>query len=147
MIRLAEFTSSNGGLIRCDAARSSHAAVDIVTDSSHRRGVCLRRGTTVSQAGDSTEPSYASYLKLDELLQSQSPRSRPEHPDELLFIVTHQAMELWFKVMIHELVRVIGQLEGGAWTGAALRLKRINAILHGQATQLATLSHLDPQAF
>jgi tryptophan 2,3-dioxygenase len=45
---------------------------------------------------------YGSYLALDELLALQQPRSAPraapEHPDELLFIVVHQASELWFKV-------------------------------------------------
>ena len=46
-----------------------------------------------------TDPAvtYASYLKIDELLALQQPRSAaPEH-DELLFIVIHQVYELWFK--------------------------------------------------
>ncbi len=47
--------------------------------------------------------TYGSYLKVDELLALQQPRSEgPEH-DELLFIVIHQATELWLKLMIHEL--------------------------------------------
>ena len=56
-------------------------------------------------AGDATEAplTYGSYLAVDELLQLQRTRSRPEHPDELLFIVVHQASELWFKVLLHEL--------------------------------------------
>ena len=48
-------------------------------------------------------PSYGSYLALDALLALQHPLARPEHPDELLFIVVHQASELWFKVILHEL--------------------------------------------
>jgi len=46
-----------------------------------------------------TDPAltYSSYLKIDELLALQEPRSQgPEH-DELLFIVVHQVYELWFK--------------------------------------------------
>jgi hypothetical protein len=35
--------------------------------------------------------NYPSYLALDELLSLQRPRSQPEHPDELLFIIIHQA--------------------------------------------------------
>ena len=38
-----------------------------------------------------SEVTYPSYLALDELLQLQRPRSKPEHPDELLFIIVHQA--------------------------------------------------------
>src|ERR671910_2886745 len=52
---------------------------------------------------DSHDINYASYLKVDELLGLQQPRTKPEHPDELLFIVVHQASELWFKVILHEL--------------------------------------------
>ena len=45
--------------------------------------------------------TYGRYLALDELLRLQRPVSRS--PDELLFIVIHQATELWLKLMIHEL--------------------------------------------
>ena len=60
-----------------------------------------------------TDPAvtYASYLKVDELLGLQQPRSEgPEH-DELLFIVIHQVYELWFKQLLHELDRVRQWLE------------------------------------
>ena len=50
--------------------------------------------------------TYNSYLKIDELLTLQQPRSDgPEH-DELLFIVIHQVYELWFKEILHELDHV-----------------------------------------
>jgi tryptophan 2,3-dioxygenase len=45
--------------------------------------------------------SYGDYLALDELLAAQRPLSG-EH-DELLFIIIHQASELWLKLSIHEL--------------------------------------------
>src|SRR5207249_1085046 len=65
-----------------------------------------RHSTPTSRGSREALPmpvSYASYLKLDELLSLQQPRSAgPEH-DEMLFIVIHQVYELWFKEMLHEL--------------------------------------------
>ncbi len=52
---------------------------------------------------------YADYLRLDQLLALQAPESeRLGHPahDELLFIIVHQAYELWFKQILHELDRI-----------------------------------------
>jgi tryptophan 2,3-dioxygenase len=55
--------------------------------------------------------TYATYLKLDELLSLQQPVSTgPEH-DEMLFIVVHQVYELWFKELLHEFDRVRRLLE------------------------------------
>jgi tryptophan 2,3-dioxygenase len=45
--------------------------------------------------------SYGQYLQLDKILSAQSPRSG-EH-DEMLFIIIHQASELWIKLCLHEL--------------------------------------------
>ena len=53
---------------------------------------------------------YADYLGLGRLLSTQKPRStaigKPAH-DEMLFIIVHQAYELWFKQILHELDAVI----------------------------------------
>lgn len=98
-------------------------------------------------AGPSDSPTYSSYLHVDELLELQTPRSSPEHPDELHFIVTHQAMELWFKVMLHELSRVQEYLEKQIWTQALAKLSRVNLILQTQTAQMGTLCSLDPWAF
>ena len=52
---------------------------------------------------------YGDYLRLDRLLSLQSPESAkhgtPVH-DELLFIIVHQAYELWFKQVLHEFDRI-----------------------------------------
>ncbi len=41
--------------------------------------------------------TYSKYLKLNSLLNAQEQLSDgPEH-DEMLFIIIHQAYELWFK--------------------------------------------------
>ncbi|MFM8388398.1 MAG: tryptophan 2,3-dioxygenase family protein, partial [Actinomycetota bacterium] len=62
-----------------------------------------------------SEPlSYVSYLKINELLALQEPKSDgPEH-DELLFIVIHQTYELWFKQILHELDRARRLLREGS---------------------------------
>lgn len=49
---------------------------------------------------------YSEYLQLDKILHAQSPESDKEGiraDDEMLFIVIHQAYELWFKQVLHEL--------------------------------------------
>ena len=45
--------------------------------------------------------TYGEYLGLDRLLACQEPVS--DAHDEMLFIVIHQATELWLKLMLHEL--------------------------------------------
>ncbi|MBA2513167.1 MAG: tryptophan 2,3-dioxygenase, partial [Solirubrobacterales bacterium] len=55
--------------------------------------------------------NYSSYLRIDDLLACQVPRS-DEH-DELLFIVIHQVYELWFKQLLHELGRLLTVLTDG----------------------------------
>lgn len=54
---------------------------------------------------------YHEYLALDDILSAQRPRSaqpgRCEAHDETLFIITHQAYELWFKQIIHDLTSCV----------------------------------------
>jgi tryptophan 2,3-dioxygenase len=101
----------------------------------------------MDSTGARDEPNYSSYLKLDQLLELQLPLSTPEHPDELHFIVTHQAMELWFSVMIRELERARILLEKQIWGEALSKIRLVNAVLTAQTAQMETLSHLKPQAF
>jgi aminocarboxymuconate-semialdehyde decarboxylase len=54
--------------------------------------------------------TYSSYLKVPELLELQNPQSKPEHHDELLFIIVHQTYELWFKELLHDLDAVVANL-------------------------------------
>ena len=49
------------------------------------------------------ELDYQSYLKVSELTSLQVPLSDPVHHDETLFIIIHQAYELWFKQILHEI--------------------------------------------
>ena len=47
---------------------------------------------------------YSDYLQLDKILNAQAPESDKGSPahDEMLFIVIHQAYELWFKQLLYE---------------------------------------------
>jgi len=69
--------------------------------------------------------SYGTYLRLDELLALQSVQSSPEHPDELLFIVVHQASELWFKTLLHEMDHLIEAMSGFDTMRALLAVQRV----------------------
>jgi tryptophan 2,3-dioxygenase len=91
--------------------------------------------------------SYPTYLELDRLLALQLPRSTPEHPDELLFIVVHQASELWFKVLLHELDALIARLDGADAEGALAAMKRVNTLVEIVSQQLSALDTLPPQRF
>ncbi|HTD84675.1 MAG TPA: tryptophan 2,3-dioxygenase family protein, partial [Gemmatimonadaceae bacterium] len=77
-----------------------------------------KRSSTPVRKNAGEEVNYSSYLALDELLNLQRPRSHPEHPDELLFIIVHQASELWFKLILHELEGLIDLLEARDTLGA-----------------------------
>ena len=53
---------------------------------------------------------YGDYLQLDKILKAQDPESLKngeEAHDEMLFIIVHQAYELWFKQMKHEMESII----------------------------------------
>jgi tryptophan 2,3-dioxygenase len=107
-------------------------------------------------AGEQQEPAhvsrdpavtYATYLKIDELLALQQPRSDgPEH-DELLFIVIHQVYELWFKEVLHELDRVMALLRDDQAHRAQHTLKRILTILKVLVAQLDILETMTPLEF
>jgi tryptophan 2,3-dioxygenase len=91
--------------------------------------------------------TYGSYLKLDELLSLQQPRSvGPEH-DEMLFIVVHQVYELWFKELLHEFDRVRQLLEDDEPHRAQHTLKRILTILKVLVAQLDILETMTPLEF
>ena len=53
--------------------------------------------------GDNPPLSYNKYLRVQDLINLQDCLSSPAHHDELLFITVHQAYELWFKQILHEL--------------------------------------------
>ena len=91
--------------------------------------------------------TYISYLRLDELLELQRPRSPgPEH-DEMLFIVVHQVYELWFKQVLHELRHLRHLFESGDGTGALATLKRVLTILKTLVAQVDVIETMTPMSF
>lgn len=90
---------------------------------------------------------YATYLKLEQLLALQQAQSKPEQPDELLFIVVHQSSELWFKVILRELEQLVARLEGNDVTGAIFVTQRLNSLVQIVTDQLSALDTLPPQRF
>jgi tryptophan 2,3-dioxygenase len=104
-------------------------------------------GPNSTHAPSPTAIDYPSYLHLRELLSLQQPVSHPEHPDELLFIVVHQASELWFKVILHELDTLVQRLEDGDVLAAVFTVQRINALVRIVADHLSALDTLPPQRF
>lgn len=91
--------------------------------------------------------TYARYLKVDELLALQHPLSEgPEH-DEMLFIIIHQAFELWFKQLLHEL-DYLQQLFSQNDTPRVLHTcKRILTILKILVAQIDILETMTPLEF
>jgi tryptophan 2,3-dioxygenase len=93
----------------------------------------------------SDDVTYGTYLALDPLLSLQTPRSG--HPDELLFIVVHQASELWFKAILHELDLLVDSFMRHEAEFALFRMGRINALMRIVSAQLSALETLPPQHF
>jgi len=69
--------------------------------------------------GDNAPLSYNKYLRVPDLINLQDCLSDPAHHDELLFITVHQAYELWFKQILHELDAAIMLMNEGRLTAAA----------------------------
>lgn len=93
---------------------------------------------------DRSHLTYGRYLALDELLTLQRPVS-DEH-DEMLFIVIHQATELWVRLMLHELAAAktsIAQDALGPSFKMLARVSRIQAILIESWSILSTMTPSD----
>ena len=82
------------------------------------------------------------------LLGAQHPRT--DAHDEVLFIIQHQATEVWFKLVLHELRHVMAQLDGDelrpAFKGLS-RIERIMLVLNEAWDILTTLTPADYSAF
>lgn len=91
--------------------------------------------------------TYGSYLKVDELLGLQEPKSAgPEH-DEMLFIVIHQVYELWFKQVLHEADFLCASLRQGETWRALHTLGRIRTIFKTLVAQVDILETMTPTEF
>jgi len=99
---------------------------------------------------------YSEYIELDKILNSQHPKSfssREDGNDEMLFIIIHQAYELWFKQILFELdlvrnIFIRGRINDNSddMSRAVHRLQRVVKILeliNQQVSVLETMTALD----
>jgi len=99
---------------------------------------------------------YSDYIELDKILNTQHPRSfekMEDGNDEMLFIIIHQAYELWFKQIIFELdlvrnIFIRDRINDNSpdMSNVVYKLKRIVKILellNHQVSVLETMTALD----
>ena len=91
--------------------------------------------------------SYGGYLDLDTLLAAQRPISRPEHHDELLFIIQHQTTELWLKLVLHELESACALIQADELAPALKRVARVKHIQRTLTEQWSVLATLTPSEY
>ncbi len=98
---------------------------------------------------------YGDYLHLDTLLGTQKPESTrlgaPVH-DEMLFIITHQVYELWFRQILHELdscreILAGQQLADQQMSVLVSRLHRVTEIQRVLVDQINILETMSPMDF
>jgi tryptophan 2,3-dioxygenase len=97
--------------------------------------------------GEDSPLSYNKYLRVADLINLQECLSDPAHHDELLFITIHQAYELWFKQILHELdaaLRLLGEDRLVAATRAMRRVVEIEKLL---VNQIHILESMTPLSF
>lgn len=89
--------------------------------------------------------SYGDYLRLDTLLSAQQPRS--DYHDELLFIIIHQASELWMKLTLHELGAARQLILTDELQGAFKHLARVSRIQSQLIQSWDVLSTMTPSDY
>jgi tryptophan 2,3-dioxygenase len=119
----------------------------LATAEKHKPGdsTPYRLGGMGYQDASGRRLSYGSYLHVPELLGLQG--GLTEAHDELLFIVVHQAYELWFKVLIHELEAVRGAIDADELRAARHYLNRVKVIEALLVEQVGVLETMAPQDF
>lgn len=104
-----------------------------------------------------TEVHYHDYLQLDKILNAQHPESNKHNAsahDEMLFIVIHQAYELWFKQLHHEADSIVEIMKKPALNDnspelqtVVHRLNRMVVILRVLVHQIDILETMTPMDF
>ena len=93
------------------------------------------------------ELTYNNYLKVEELLDLQQCKSNPAHHDETLFIIIHQAYELWFKQILHEMASAIVAMKQRQLLQAYRVMDRVVKILRLLVSQIHILETMAPADF
>lgn len=89
--------------------------------------------------------TYGKYLHLSEVLHAQQLRS--EQHDEMLFVVIHQASELWMKLAGHELEAAIAAIGEDSYRHAFKVIARVKLILNQLTTSWQILSTMTPSDY
>jgi tryptophan 2,3-dioxygenase len=97
--------------------------------------------------GSNAPLSYNKYLRVPDLIGLQDCLSDPKHHDELLFITIHQAYELWFKQILHEIDAAIVLMNEDRLTAAARALQRVVEIEKLLVNQIHLLETMTPISF
>jgi tryptophan 2,3-dioxygenase len=100
-----------------------------------------------SRMADPKVLTYGNYLRVDELLKLQVPKSDPVEHDEELFIVIHQVYELWFKLLLHELDKACRDLSANRLYDVLHTLKRVRMVLKTIVGQIDILETMTPTSF
>ena len=98
-----------------------------------------------AQLDFSQSMSYGDYLKLDDILNAQAPRS-PDH-NEMLFIVQHQTSELWMKLMLHEMSAAIACVRNDELGSAFKMLARVSKIMEQLVHAWDVLATMTPPEY
>jgi tryptophan 2,3-dioxygenase len=99
------------------------------------------------RAGEHLRPdlTYGGYLELETILSAQHPRSG-QH-DEMLFIIIHQASELWMKLSIHELVAARDRIAADDLPSALKMIARVGRIQAQMIQSWEVLATLTPSEY
>lgn len=89
--------------------------------------------------------TYGDYLQLDTILGSQ--RLLSGHHDEMLFIIIHQATELWMKLILHELNAAIASISNQELEPAFKMLSRVARIQEQLIQSWGVLTTLTPAEY
>jgi tryptophan 2,3-dioxygenase len=89
--------------------------------------------------------SYARHLQIEQLLSAQVPVS--DKPDEMLFIIMHQTMELWLKLVLHEARLAVVAIRADELHKAGKALDRIATIQRHMIHSWEVLATLTPHDF
>ena len=91
--------------------------------------------------------TYDAYLRVSDILRLQTPQSSPAEHDELQFIIVHQTYELWFKLILHTLDRVLDRIDADDPREATRLLRRVVEIQKVLVTQLRVVETMLPGDF
>jgi tryptophan 2,3-dioxygenase len=87
---------------------------------------------------------YEKFVNTEALLACQRPLDSLVNTHELFFQVTHQVMELWMKVIAHELRVAMAEMARNDLPEAALRLNRVREIERVLVDQMSVMETLAP---